>query len=130
MTSFHLSYTQPLGPTTVDIASLLTRLLCPEHTQLTKKIHITISSQKNTSNSKDQASFFSPEPTCPIEMFIIENYIDEPQESGFFFKKKIINFKEFLEITDKKKINELKEKKIKENKCLSNNQENMKQNVR
>lgn len=75
---------------------------------------------------KDQAGSFSPKSSSPIEMIVKENYLDEFQ--GPEIKKKtainlLREFKQFEEIM-KKPLNEVREKELEENKCLSGAQEN------
>lgn len=82
---------------------------------------------KNINNMKDQVSIFSSKPTCPIEIFSKQNYLDEHQDSGF--RRAIINsikeIKKFKEETHLIQPNVIeKRRKLKENKCLSDDQEN------
>lgn len=58
---------------------------------------------------KDQDSIFSPEHAKPIDVFTNENYLDEPQDTGF--KKTIINsFLKFKKLKEdmKKQSNEIR----------------------
>lgn len=74
---------------------------------------------------KDLASPFSPEPASSVKMFFSENDLDKPQDTGF--KKKILNsIKGFKELKEdrKKKLNEIKRKRLQKNKCLSDTQGN------
>lgn len=88
------------GLTLLAYPLLLTKLLCPEHIQITKKVHTLISHKKKKIPAlvkKKKIKPVSSLPTSPDEVFINENYREEPQDRGF---KKIISFikkfKEFI----------------------------------
>lgn len=65
---------------------------------------------KISNNIKYKASFFSPEPMSPVEMFGSENYLDGTQDKDF--KRTTTNFiQEFKDFKEKakKQLNEIKE---------------------
>lgn len=73
---------------------------------------------------KDQASIFSLKYTSPVERFANENYLDELQDTEFTRTIiQVLDFKKFKTDT-KKHLNEIKEKDLREEKCLRCAQEN------